>query len=390
MVKVLILVGNYLPGYKSGGALRTIVNLVDHLGKEFDFWIITSDRDYGDDMPYPNINIGQWNDVGNAHVYYLAPVKRSISNIANLISETPHDTLYLNSFFDPVFTIRPLLARLMKKIPQRPVILAPRGEFSEGAISLKKWKKVIFILMARLIGLYRGIVWQASSDFELNDIRQIIGGLASRVVVAPDALQRIKPLIDNDRLDYRTEAEPFRICFLSRISPKKNLDYSLHVLSRVSVPIIFDIYGPKEDEEYWEFCKSIIKTLPDSVKVYYRGCVENQNVNEVFRNHDLFFFPTKGENYGHVILESILAGTPILIANTTPWRDLEKLGIGWDLSLDSPGEFVTAIEKSASLEKDEYLNLRNCVRSYAEKVTSDSRILDANRQLFLNVLGCNI
>ena len=47
-VKILIFVGYYLPGYKGGGALRTIVNLVQHLGEEFDFWIVTRDRDLGD------------------------------------------------------------------------------------------------------------------------------------------------------------------------------------------------------------------------------------------------------------------------------------------------------------------------------------------------------
>ena len=32
MIKILILVGNYLPGYKSGGALRSIVNMIERLG----------------------------------------------------------------------------------------------------------------------------------------------------------------------------------------------------------------------------------------------------------------------------------------------------------------------------------------------------------------------
>ena len=42
---ILVFLGNYLPGFKSGGPLRTIVNLVDNLSDEFEFLIITSDRD---------------------------------------------------------------------------------------------------------------------------------------------------------------------------------------------------------------------------------------------------------------------------------------------------------------------------------------------------------
>ncbi|MEO1943908.1 MAG: glycosyltransferase, partial [Candidatus Thioglobus sp.] len=262
----------------------------------------------------------------------------------------------------------------------------PRGEFSEGAINLKKWKKSGYMLLANIMGLYKNIVWQASSDFEVNDIYRNIGRVESQVVVAPDVLQHLKPLNDNKTFHCRLTMEPLKICFLSRISPKKNLDYALHILSKVSVPVIFEIYGPKEDGFYWSLCQSIIKTLPSSVKVNYKGCVENNHVNDMFRNYDLFLFPTKGENFGHVILESILAGTPVLIANTTPWQNLEKSGIGWDFPLDSPDEFITAIENLASIGNNECIKLRSRVRNYAEKLVNDSSILDANRQLFLKVL----
>lgn len=389
MVKILILVGHYLPGYKSGGALRTIVNMVEHLGEEFEFRIITSDRDIGDDVPYSNVYLNQWNIIGDAHVYYLSPEQRSISNIANLIRETKYDILYLNSFFDPVFTIRPLLARFLNSLPSRPIIIAPRGEFAVGALRLKKWKKRAYFHISRLLRLYQDVIWQASSDYEVVDINRTMGKLASKIVVAPDALQRCNPLTAEDVPRSRLITEPLRICILSRIAPIKNLDYCLNILSQVSVPVIFDIYGPKEDEEYWLYCESLIKKLPSSVKVSYHGSIDHHHVNEVLRNYDLFFFPTKGENFGHVIFESISAGTPLLIANTTPWRNLESLGVGWDLPLESPGAFVTAIENAASLGKDDYVQLRNCVRNYAEKVTYDSSILDANRQLFLNALDNN-
>jgi hypothetical protein len=45
---VLVLMEFYLPGYKSGGPLRAISGLTEALGDEFDFMIITSDRDVGD------------------------------------------------------------------------------------------------------------------------------------------------------------------------------------------------------------------------------------------------------------------------------------------------------------------------------------------------------
>lgn len=69
--KILTFVSYYLPGYKAGGPLRTIANMVEHLGNDFEFWIVTRDRDLGDTVPYADVIINEWNDVHGAKVFYL-------------------------------------------------------------------------------------------------------------------------------------------------------------------------------------------------------------------------------------------------------------------------------------------------------------------------------
>ena len=39
MKKILILTGRYLPGHKDGGPLRTLINVTDALGDEYEFYI---------------------------------------------------------------------------------------------------------------------------------------------------------------------------------------------------------------------------------------------------------------------------------------------------------------------------------------------------------------
>lgn len=104
---VLALVRYYLPGDKSGGPVRSISNIVACFGDEFDFRIVTSDRDVGSEAPYAGVVVDAWNQVGKAQVYYLSPRNRSTRAFAGLLSDTPHDVLYLNSFFDAIFTQRP-------------------------------------------------------------------------------------------------------------------------------------------------------------------------------------------------------------------------------------------------------------------------------------------
>jgi glycosyltransferase involved in cell wall biosynthesis len=49
------------------------------------------------------------------------------------------------------------------------------------------------------------------------------------------------------------------------------------------------------------------------------------------------FSPTRGENYGHAIAESLFMGLPVIVANTTPWRDLFVRKLGFDFERSQNG-----------------------------------------------------
>ena len=131
----------------------------------------------------------------------------------------------------------------------------------------------------------------------------------------------------------------------------------------------------------------MIAVMPRNIAVRYHGSVEHKRVWEVFRSHDLFLFPTRGENFGHVILESMWAGTPVLLSDTTPWRHLEGIGVGWDLSLENYEGFVAAIETAAVKDAASYVEWRRHVRTYALDRAVDVDVLSANRTLFLNLVA---
>ena len=51
--RVLVCAPHYLPGYKCGGPIRSIANMVKGLGSHFDFFVVTRDRDATDTESYP-------------------------------------------------------------------------------------------------------------------------------------------------------------------------------------------------------------------------------------------------------------------------------------------------------------------------------------------------
>jgi len=384
-LKILTLVDYYLPGYKAGGPIRTLVNMVDKLGDEFQFKIITADRDFNDTKAYTGIRIDAWNRVGKADVFYISINKCSLIDFRRLFYSIEYDIQYLNSFFSPHFTIKPLLLRRLRLIPDRPLVIAPRGEFSPGALGLKSLKKRVYLWIAKAFGLYRGIIWQASSEYEEADIRRWFGRDV-QVVVAPN----LPPLIHSkDVLPPKSEKATgcLKIIFLSRISRKKNLDRALELLKGLNGQILFNLYGPIEDKAYWEECQKIINYLPENIKVQYCGSVAHDKVVAVIRKHDLFFFPTLGENFGHVILEALYAGCPVLISDQTPWRDLEKKGVGWDLPLSKPAMFREVLQKCIDMNNVEYVRLSGRAREMAIQILQDQKVVEKNRQLFHYAMG---
>lgn len=396
---ILVFARYYLPGYRAGGPIRSIANIVERLGDEFEFRIVTSDRDLGDKCAYPGIQYGTWVAQGNAHVHYVRPADFGLRAVAEVVRDTPHNAIYLNSFFDRRFTQQVLVNRLRSRVRGRPIVLAPRGEFSVGAMRLKRWQKLVGIRLARPCGLYNGLTWQASSLIEAEEIRRTLSldsfdSLRGRVIVAGN-ISGVDPVEDDADIPHldapqasRNADAPLRICFLSRISPMKNLDYALRVLTRVRASVQFSIYGPAEDSSYWSICEAQIAALPPNIEVIYQGPIDHVKVVPTLAQHDLFLLPTRGENYGHVIAEALRAGLTLLASDRTPWRNLAHEGVGWDLPLGDESAFVHKIEEIATWSRADFVESGRRARALAARIADDPSIVQANRRLFLDTVAC--
>ena len=153
--------------------------------------------------------------------------------------------------------------------------------------------------------------------------------------------------------------------------------------------IQLNIHGPLEDKGYWTECQKIIDSLPRNVQVRYRGEVVYDRVIEVLADHDLFFFPTLGENFGHVILEALVAGCPVVTSDRTPWRGLRDMGVGWDLPLDEPERFRAVLQGCVEMDAQDYRGWSQRARAFGLEHARDRTTLDQYRELFSCALGRN-
>jgi glycosyltransferase involved in cell wall biosynthesis len=376
---VLVVVGNYLPGFKAGGIVRAVVNTIDHLGGEIDFKVITRDRDLGDSAPYSSVRLSAWQPMGGAEVYYLSSDEETAARLARIVSATPHDAIWLNSFFDPL-TVKLLWKRRLGAATLKRPIVAPRGEFGWASLQQKYPKKLAFMWIARAMGLYRGVIWHASSQLEAADVRTVMHVPERDIHYAPDFGVKAPATLAAE--DTGTKSDALQAVFISRVAREKNLDYALRILKRVRSRIVFDIYGPTADETYWRECQALIAKLPANVQVTYRGIVGAGDVVSTFGRYDVFLFPSGGEAFGHVIAESLVAGTPVLTSTATAFHDLAADGLGWDIELGREDLFVDTLERLAVSRATEP-NRRAAVQAAAAKRLADPVVTDTQKALLL-------
>ncbi len=374
MKKILILAGRYLPGYKDGGPVRTLINLTELLGDEYDFRLAVLDRDHGDTQAYPNIQIGAWNQVGKTKVWYYAPGQMNFSLIRKLAKDM--DLVYLCGFYDG-YGYKTLMLHRMGLLFGKPVVVAAMGTFSAGALSQKSAKKQVFIKGCKALGLFSKISWSVTSELEARDVKRVIGASA-KCMIAEDLPRMSVPGLRAERSD----TEPLKVIFLSRLCAHKNLSYAVEVLKQVKAELSFDIYGPIQEPEYWAQCQKALELLPRTIAWRYCGDAPSERVQEIFSNYDLLLLPTKGENYGHVVFEAMSVGCLPVISDQTPWTDLEEKDVGHTIPLDRQNQFVQVVEQYASMTlQQRQRKARNAV-AYAERKVAGARKETGYRMIF--------
>lgn len=146
--------------------------------------------------------------------------------------------------------------------------------------------------------------------------------------------------------------------------------------------IVFDIFGPIKDVDYWNDCLSNIEKKSVAVKIEYKGEINPAHTGELLSIYHLFLLLTKGENFGHAIFESLHAGTPVLLSDKTPWRNLPEAQAGWDMNLGKPNEIRDKIIEVASWDEVEYLAWRRGARKFAENFLQETDFEKQYQDLF--------
>lgn len=331
-LRVLLSAPLFPPAFRGGGPIRTLASLVAGAPDDVAVAVVCGDRDLGatEQLPVPR---DDWLPSGRARVRYVDR-RRLDAVVRALASAPPPDVVYVNGLFDPVFS---MLVRAWARRRRLPVLLAPRGELSPGALAIRGGRKRTFLRVAAATGLDAGVVWHASTPREAEDIRAVVGADADVVVREDDHALPVRA----DRSV--AEPGPLRLVYVSRLVPNKGLHVLLEALALVDEPWTLDVHGIAEDAAYAARCEALVDAHDMRDRVAMHGPLEPHAVRDAFAHHDLFAFPTAFENFGHVIPEALSVACPVLAADTTPWTPRLAAGAGVVAGSRDPAEWGARI-----------------------------------------------
>lgn len=229
-----------------------------------------------------------------------------------------------------------------------PVIVSPRGMLDPWALSVKKWKKRLGMLLYQRCDLKRAMAFHATSDAEAEHIRDF--GLKQPIVLAPNGVavpnnkfgSTVRP---NDRI--RTAM------FISRLHPGKGLILLAEAWAKVRpkgwkmVVAGPDRYGHKAEVE------SKLRSLGIERDWEFVGELNDEEKWRALSQSDLFVHPSASENFGISIAEALGSGVPVITTKGCPWSEIDG-ECGWWIDRDIDA-LASTLQTAMSITDEERL-----------------------------------
>lgn len=356
--------------------MRSVAHLVEQLSDHADFFIVTRNTEYASDKPFTEVEADVWVQRPFCSVKYISAKNLTRQSVCAAIDEIEPDVIYINGIYSWYFSVSPLL---YSRKSDAKVVVAARGMLAASAIDIKRNKKLLYLKMAKRLGLFKKVIFQATQAKEVDDIHRALGPQV-QVEVAPNLLSVNRVIKEhNTKL-----AGKLKLVSVMRIAPEKNLSFFLECLRDKDAPEVeLDVYGPIYNPDYAATCQDLIKLTSGKHKIELKGPVAPDDLPEILSKADFFLLPTLGENFGHSIVEAWMMGTPVIISDKTPWRHLEPNQLGFDLPFEIP-KWIRTLHIASEMEETEHSHLRQVCQQYAFKLANDHQALKANKALLLD------
>ena len=265
-------------------------------------------------------------------------------NIGKFLQVHPYEVYHTNGMWLHVNHITCATARKHG----RPYVITPHGMLYPEALKRSAWKKWPLRKFFFDKDIREASCIHATCEAEMRHIRAL--GYKGPIAIIGNPV--VCPAIANELIAnrYTSVNVPQKLGYLGRLHPIKKVENILYGFAlrpgNNSGIVIMGSGSP----EYESFLRGETKRLGIENKVNFLGFVSGDEKFRQLAGFDALFVPSDMENFGMIIPEALLVGTPVMASLGTPWESLNIERCGWwvDNSPESIAKVIDKISQSSS------------------------------------------
>ncbi len=243
-----------------------------------------------------------------------------------------YDLLHIHT----IFSYAPTVAMAIARIQNIPYINSPHGQLCKWSLEQKRLKKEIYLNLIEKANLHGAESLHLTAVQEQRELELLGWNVSS--FIEPLGLDLPEPIADAREQLHQMLNIPLQtpiILFLSRLHPKKGLDYLTAALGKLlEYNFAFVLAGSGSLEYEAEVDRLLDKNYLGD-RTYKLGFVAGQKKALCLQGADLYALTSHSENFGISVLEALGSGTPALITTGVALSDLVKeQNLGWVVDLE--------------------------------------------------------
>lgn len=303
---------------------------------------------------------------------YKTPLAFS-RNISRFLKENDYDIYHTNGLWLYINHATCAMARRRGK----PYLITSHGMLYPHALRISAWKKWPMRKVWFDRDIFMADCVHVTCRQEMDHVREL--GYKGSVAIIGNPV-RVPEYIENIIAE-RSYDGYLTIGFLGRLHPIKRIENILRGVALAADKAVNVIIIGKGDDDYESFLRQEAERLQIADRVTFAGFLTGKEKFEALASLSALFVPSDMENFGMIVPEALIVGTPVMSSLGTPWEALNAERCGW--WCDNSAETIAGvIDELSSLSPQQRQAMGARGRDYILRTFADTAIASRMLQLY--------